>query len=117
MGISDYSGRIIDERYQLVKKLAEGGQGVVYEGKHLVIGRQVAIKLLRSELLDSDNIVKRFYREAKAAAVVKHKNIVDVFDVGETSWGEPYIVMEYLEGETLAARLAPLAAGDLSVFG
>lgn len=79
--------------------------GVVYQGKHVVVGRKVAIKFLNSEFSTQEDIVTRFYREAQNAAAIGHKNIVDILDVGISERNEPYIVMEYLEGECLSALL------------
>jgi tRNA A-37 threonylcarbamoyl transferase component Bud32 len=102
---TDHSGRILEGRYQLLKRIGEGGMGSVYLGEHAVIGKQVAVKLLREEFSSRPRIVKRFYREARAAAAIKHRNIIDIFDLGISDWGEPFLVMEYLEGESLASLL------------
>jgi len=107
----DRSGQVLDDRYQLVRMLGRGGMGTVYLGKHLKLGRDVAVKLLHAELAANEDVVKRFYREAQAAAAINHLNIIDVLDVGTAPWGEPYLVMEHLEGENLAdllARVGPL---------
>ncbi len=105
MGNSDHTGKTLDERYRLLNKIGEGGMGAVYLAHHVVIGRKVAVKLLRVEFASSKQIVKRFYREAHAAASIKHRNIIDIFDLGISPWGEPYLVMEYLEGESLGTLL------------
>ena len=119
-GHSDYTGQVLDGRYRVERLLGAGGMGAVYEGSHVLVGRKVAIKFLHAELTGQEEIVKRFYREAQAAAAIRHKNIIDVLDVGLSSLGEPYMVMEYLEGESLAAMLhrverldLPAAAGVL----
>jgi serine/threonine-protein kinase len=88
--------------------------GSVYLASHVGLGRDVAIKFLHAELLSRDDVVGRFYREAQAAAAIRHKNIIEVFDVGMSPQGEPFLVMEYLEGESLAGllkRVGPLNLG------
>jgi len=86
----------------VVKSVAgEGGMGVVYLGEHPAIGRKVALKVLRPELSLRDDLVDRFVQEARAVASIGHSNIVTIYDFGKTPFGTFYIVMEYLEGETL----------------
>ncbi len=113
MNTSEHEGEILDGRYRLLERIGEGGMGAVYLGQHVVIGRQVAVKLLRVEFAGSEQIVKRFYREAHAAASIKHKNIIDIFDLGVSPWGEPYLVMEHLAGESLGDMLDRRGAIDL----
>ncbi len=110
----DYSGRSIDGRYRILQLLGKGGMGTVYLGKHIVIGKQVAVKFLHTEFADNEDIIKRFYREAQAAAAIGHKNIIDVMDVGVSPEGEPYLVMEYLTGENLASMLQRTGPLDLA---
>ncbi len=102
----DYTGQTIDGRYRVVRLLGKGGMGSVYLGQHIVIGKQVAIKFLHAEFAHKEGMVRRFYREAQAAAAIGHKNIIDVADVGVSEKGEPYLVMEYLVGESLSGMLA-----------
>ncbi|MDD5308508.1 MAG: protein kinase [Deltaproteobacteria bacterium] len=113
MHFADHTGEVLEGRYRLLKKIAEGGMGSIYLGQHMAIGREVAVKLLRTEFVGSEVIVTRFYREAEAAARIKHDNIIDIFDLGVSPWGEPYLVMEYLEGESLAAVLDRIGPVDL----
>jgi serine/threonine-protein kinase len=101
----DYTGRILDNKYQVLSILGRGGMGAVYKGLHKAIGKTVAIKFLHAEFAGNTEVVKRFYREAQAAAAIGHGNIIDVIDVGVSPEGEPYLVMEYLEGESLSAML------------
>ena len=98
-------GAELEGRYRIVRPLGEGGMGVVYEAEHTAIGRRVAIKVLHAHVARMPDAVKRFAREARAAAEIGHPNIVEVFDTG-THLGEPFLVMELLVGETLADRLA-----------
>jgi serine/threonine-protein kinase len=93
--------------------LGEGGMGAVYEGRHAVVGKRVAIKMLHAEFAANTEVLKRFYREAQAAAAIGHRNIIDVVDVGVTPANEPYLVMEYLEGEDLQSMLE--RTGPMSV--
>src|SRR5262249_11565242 len=93
-------GRVVAERYRLIAPLGEGGMATVFLGRHLLIGRLSAIKLLRPELAASDAHRDRFLREARAANRVHHPNIVEILDYGETD-GLVYLVMEYVPGEPL----------------
>jgi eukaryotic-like serine/threonine-protein kinase len=99
------AGEIIAERYRLIRKLGEGGMGVVWVAHSLVLGVDVAIKLIRAGVGDVD-LGSRMAREAQATAILGHPAIVRVFDHGATAFGEPFLVMELVEGETLAALLA-----------
>ena len=88
--------------------------GSVYLGRHIMIGKQVAVKFLHTKFVQKEELITRFYREARAAAEIGHKNISDVIDMGVSSEGEPYIVMEYLEGEGLSnllRRTGPINLG------
>jgi serine/threonine-protein kinase len=88
--------------YRIVRLLGEGGMGWVYEASHDVLGRRAAIKLLRSELAQQPEIVRRFLNEAKAVNLIDHANLINVYDYGDGSGAScVYFVMEYLEGETL----------------
>jgi serine/threonine protein kinase len=93
-----------DERYELEKRLGHGGMATVYSARDLKLDRPVAIKLLADNLAGDKEVRKRFSREARLAAKLDHPNVVQVFDVGEED-GRPYIVMECVEGGTLADRL------------
>lgn len=110
----DYAGKTLDKRYSIETLLGRGGMGSVYLGRHLIIGKRVAIKFLRSEFASSQDLVKRFYREAQAASAVEHRNIINVMDVGVSPNGEPFLVMEYLEGESLEALLSRKGPLDLA---
>src|SRR5689334_13904247 len=92
-------------KYRVVEQLGEGGMGVVYVGRHEALGHRVAVKVLRHERTRDADMVQRFFNEAQAASAIHHQGIVRVFDVGTTSDGHAYYVMELLEGESLAARL------------
>src|SRR5438046_1935287 len=98
-------GDIVAQRYRIERMLGVGGMGVVMAATHIVLHEKVAIKLLLPELAKNDEASKRFVREARAAARVKSEHIARVTDVGALDDGTPFMVMEYLEGETLAGIL------------
>ena len=92
--------------YKITEFLGEGGMGTVYRCEHVALGREYALKVLRSKVVERDpTAAQRFLREARTAARVHHANIVDVFDYGTLPDGRPYFVMELLEGESLADRV------------
>ena len=95
--------------YQIKAKLGEGGMGTVYLGEHPLIGKRVAVKVLLEELSSKEDIVSRFFNEAKAVNDIGHQNIVDIVDFGKmkNDFGQDivYFIMEFLDGESLAARL------------
>ncbi len=90
--------------YQIVRKLGEGGMGAVYEGFNPQLGRRAAIKVLLSQFTNDKEQVARFFNEAKASNLVRHPSLVDVFECGYAENGMAFIIMEYLDGETLRAR-------------
>lgn len=94
------NGRVLGGRYELEKLIGQGGMALVYRARDQVLGRPVAVKILRPEYSDNANFVTRFQREARAAANLVHPNIVAIHDVGEDG-GNYYIVMEYVDGPTL----------------
>lgn len=93
-------GQVLDDRYEVVAKLDRGGMATVYRARDRRLSRIVALKVMRSDLGEDDEFTAKFDREARAAAVLSHPNVVAVFDQG-SSFGQPYIVMEYVDGETL----------------
>ena len=92
--------------YKVVQQIGEGGMGVVYMAEHPVIGRKVAIKLLHATYSKDSETVARFFNEARAIHTIAHPNIVEILDFGQTNDGQPYFIMEYLQGEPLADRIA-----------
>ena len=96
---------LLGGRYRVEDELGRGGMAKVFKGTDEVLGRPVAIKVLAPQLADDESFVARFRREAQAAARLNHSNLVGVYDTGEDD-GIKYIVMEYVEGKTLAAYLA-----------
>jgi serine/threonine-protein kinase len=92
--------QVLSGRYRVLRKIGGGGMADVYLCEDLTLGRRVALKVLLSRFLDDPNFVERFRREAKAAAGLNHANLVSIYDWGEVD-GTYFIVMEYVEGETL----------------
>ncbi len=90
--------------YRIVSKLSIGGMGTVYRAEHTLIGKTAAVKVLHPELSANQEIVDRFFNEAKATTTIKHPGIVDVFDFGYMESGHAFLVMEFLEGMSLAKR-------------
>ena len=104
-------GSTLGGRYEILRRIGEGGMGAVYEARHTVIGRKVAIKVLLERLLEKRELVRRLLQEARMASSIGHENIVDVLDFGSTDDGRAFVAMEYLDGESLASLLnreAPL---------
>ena len=91
--------------YNVVSKIGEGGMGTVYLARHVTLGRSAAIKVLHPSLSSNQDMVTRFFNEARAATAVRNPGIVEVFDFGILEDRSAYIVMEYLEGESLGARI------------
>jgi serine/threonine-protein kinase len=94
-------GDVVEGRYQILRRLADGGMGTVYLAEHVLIRRRVALKLLHAELASDSAMVRRFLNEASAAGTLGHPHIVESTDMGFTRNGIPYIVFEYLEGTLL----------------
>lgn len=98
-------GQVIDGKYRIVRLLGTGGMGAVFEGENIRIRRRVAIKMLHAGVSDQVDVVRRFEREAQAAALVGSEHICEVLDLGLLPDGTRYMVMEYLDGETLGSRI------------
>ncbi len=97
-------GQKINDRYQIIKSIGEGGMANVYLAYDTILDRNVAVKVLRGDLAQDEKFVRRFQREALSASSLSHPNIVEVYDVGEDN-GSYYIVMEYIEGKHLKELL------------
>ena len=93
-------GQKINDRYEIVKTIGEGGMANVYLANDIILNRKVAVKVLRGDLATDEKFIRRFQREAMSVSNLSHPNIVEVYDVGEED-GNYYIVMEYIEGKTL----------------
>jgi eukaryotic-like serine/threonine-protein kinase len=98
-------GEVLGGKYRLEKEIGRGAMGTVWSAVHLTLGQRVAIKLISAEHAQSVEARQRFSIEAKAAARLRSRYVVQVYDDGETPAGTPYIVLEYLDGETLEQRL------------
>ena len=102
--------------YKIVRAIGEGGMGTVYLAEHPMIGKRVAVKMLRPDLGTDPGLVSRFFQEARAVNEIRHPNIVDISDFGKTEDGIVYFVMELLEGRSLRDRLnaeGPLPIDDV----
>ena len=105
--------------YRILDKLSDGGMGAVYRAEHTMIGRLVAIKVLLPALTHNREIVNRFFNEAKATTAINHPGIVEVFDFGYLESGFAYLVMELLQGMTLAKRIkmrGPVPEGEAAAM-
>jgi serine/threonine protein kinase len=103
--------------YRVVRQLGEGSMGVVCLAEHPIMGRKVAIKLLHPLLSAEPDVVARFFNEARAINVIAHENIVEILDFGQTSGGQPYFIMELIEGEPLSEPIArgPMDAAQVAL--
>ena len=111
-GDPELVGRVVADRYHLVRMLGDGGMGSVYKAADRVLRRFVAIKLLHPAVAENPSSVERFQREARAAASIGHPNIIDIMDFGREG-NRPYMVMEYLRGRSLSQVIA--MDGQLSI--
>jgi serine/threonine-protein kinase len=108
------AGTIVAGKYRLVERLGGGGMGDVYRAEHQLAGRTVAMKLLRSDFTEDEDLTRRFFQEAQAANRIRHPNIVDVLDAGFSDFG-PYVAMECLEGVSLSAALTRVVRIDVPI--
>lgn len=105
VGVEPQPGDIFAERYEIIGLLGDGGWGKVYKAQHKLMKRSVAIKVLLPHLVKSQQALKRFQQEARAASSLNHPNVMTVFDFGLTVDGLPFLVMDLLEGTSLSAVL------------
>src|SRR3954468_9088416 len=98
-------GVVLAEKYRVERVLGRGGMGIVAAALHVQLDQRVAIKLMLPDSVSNPVALSRFIREARAAAKVTSEHVARVYDIGELETGEPYIVMEYLEGTDVAELL------------
>ena len=98
-------GSVLEGAYRITRLIGEGGMGAVYEAVQLRLNKRVAVKLMARDLAANREALVRFHREAEITSHLGHPHLVTVFDFGQAASGEPYLVMEYLEGEDLDHRL------------
>ena len=96
----DITGKLLGNRYEIIKEIGNGGMAYVYLARCRLLNREVAVKVLRPELAQDKEFLRRFEVEAQAAACLSHPNIVSVYDVGKDG-DLNYIIMEYVQGRTL----------------
>ncbi|MDR3617476.1 MAG: serine/threonine-protein kinase [Candidatus Obscuribacterales bacterium] len=98
-------GQKLSDRYEVVSVIGRGGMGVVYKVRQEYMDRYMAIKMLHSHMVADSEAVKRFFREAKTVSQVKHHHIITLYDFGMSKLGQPYLVMDYLEGVSLKTEI------------
>ena len=98
-------GEVIDGRYKIIEPLGEGGMGAVFIVEHVHMRKRMALKVLRAEMVQSEEIIARFEREAMAAAHIDHPNVASATDFGHTHAGELFMVLEYIDGQSLRAAI------------
>src|SRR5205809_5711372 len=106
--LTELIGQVLDEKYRIDRQLGQGGMGAVYLATHLGTGRPVALKVIAPQFMANEEFVERFKREAKAAGLLRHPNVVNVTDFGFTNVGSgklAYLIMEYLNGSNLGDML------------
>ena len=101
-------GEIVQNKYRIVRLIGQGGMGEVYEGLNIGIARRVAIKVLHGAAATNEDAIRRFQREAQAAGRIGNDHILEVLDIGELPGGDKLLVMEFLDGEELSARIKRL---------
>lgn len=109
------AGRIIGQKYRLDSFLAQGGMSLIFRATHLGMGKTVVVKVLQAHLLTKQSNLTRFEQECRAMAKISNVNVAAIYDTGIAESGQPYLVMEYVSGESLAERLnrnGPLPLAD-----
>ncbi|MEP6863658.1 MAG: serine/threonine-protein kinase, partial [Deltaproteobacteria bacterium] len=105
-GTSELIGTLLLDRFLVTKQIGQGGMGAVYEATHTLINKRVAVKVLLEKYAQREQIVTRLKKEATLASSIRNEHIIDITDIGNTADGRTFVVMEYLEGESLAECLA-----------
>lgn len=100
-----HPGTVLGGRYRLLERIGKGGMGVVFRAEHLALGCPVAIKAVRADLAESEAHQQRLIKESRMFAAIRHENVARIFDYGTSEGGQPYLVLEYVEGSSLAELL------------
>lgn len=111
--MADFIGRLVAGRFEVSRRLGQGGMGAVYVARQHGLDRDVALKVIRGDFGEHDELAARFEREARAIARLNHKNIVVVHDFGVDVDGTCFLALELLSGTTLTERMARAPAGQL----
>jgi serine/threonine protein kinase len=98
-------GQVVDGKYEVLRLVGEGALGAVYEARHLIIGRRIALKILHAQLAAYPEMMERFLQEARVAGSPGHGNLCAVTDLGMTEDGQPFLVLLFLEGLSLQDEL------------
>jgi tRNA A-37 threonylcarbamoyl transferase component Bud32 len=112
-------GQVLDGRYEVEKVLGAGGMGLVYKAKHVVLGKALAVKVLKQEVTRDEGVMARFRREAQSASAVGSPHICEVSDFGSLPDGSAYFIMEYLDGPSLTKAMEderPMAAPRIAII-
>jgi serine/threonine-protein kinase len=105
-------GKVLSERYRIIRKIGEGGMGAVYQAEHALIEKKIALKILFQDLTRRPDLIARFLQEAKSASRIGHENVIDISDFGQSLEGLVFIAMEYLDGQDLGKTLKQTGAMD-----
>ncbi|MDR3612115.1 MAG: serine/threonine-protein kinase [Candidatus Obscuribacterales bacterium] len=97
-----FIGTKVADKYEVISEIGRGGMSIVYKARHELMDRTVAIKMLQAGLVNDQTSIKRFQQEAQAASCLTHPNVITVYDYGLVPSGQPYLVMDYLSGESLS---------------
>jgi eukaryotic-like serine/threonine-protein kinase len=103
-------GKVLSDRYRIVRKIGEGGMGAVYQAEHALIEKKIALKILFQDLTRRPDLIARFLQEAKSASRIGHENVIDISDFGQSPEGLVFIAMEYLDGQDLGKMLKKTGA-------
>jgi len=103
-------GKVLADRYRIVRKVGEGGMGAVYQAEHALIEKKIALKILFQDLTRRPDLIARFLQEAKSASRIGHENVIDISDFGQSPDGLVFIAMEYLDGQDLGKLLKKTGA-------
>ena len=115
LAMEELTGQVLDDRYEIVRKIGEGGVGTVYLARHVTLGNQVAVKILKHELATGTEASERFLREARITTQVAHPNVAAVRDFGQLDDGRLYMVLDFIDGgdaHELVRRKGPLPLGE-----